>query len=279
MTKPSRPPLEAYEATVIAHTWINKELIRISFLALAITNKKLDFSDHYVKLLFIPPEAQYNWPFDLAEITRTLPRKLQPIKRTYTLCNIDQKAGTFDIIFLAHGANGFAGVWAQKAQIGDVLPFVGPGGAWAPSHHKHYVLAGDESAIPAIMEATHRLNGASADVFLEVSSATSHFDLPQIPGIAIYWVDRNGATPGTMLVQALRLLPDTSFNSDTGWFIHGVAEMVKDVRRLLFVDRQVAKSDVSISGYWRLGMTEDEWQSSKIVFNRDNEAEEEKLRH
>jgi len=42
--------------------------------------------------------------------------------------------------------------------------------------------------------------------------------------------------------------------------------MIKELRRFLFVDGGVDKKDVSISGYWRLGMTEDQWQSSKRDF-------------
>ena len=59
-----------------------------------------------------------------------------------------------------------------------------------------------------------------------------------------------------------------------GWFVHGVAEMVKDIRRYLFVDRSVPRADVSISGYWRTGMTEDGWQSSKHDFVAQMDAEE-----
>jgi hypothetical protein len=50
--------------------------------------------------------------------------------------------------------------------------------------------------------------------------------------------------------------------------------MIRDLRRFLFVDSGVEKSDVSISGYWRLGMVEDEWQASKREFNEENEAAE-----
>jgi hypothetical protein len=50
--------------------------------------------------------------------------------------------------------------------------------------------------------------------------------------------------------------------------------MIRDLRRFLFVDGGVAKEDVSISGYWRLGMVEDEWQASKRDFNREIEEAE-----
>jgi uncharacterized lipoprotein YmbA len=58
------------------------------------------------------------------------------------------------------------------------------------------------------------------------------------------------------------------------WFVHGVAEMIRDMRRHLFVDNGIPKADVSISGYWRLGMVEDEWQASKREFTEEIEAAE-----
>ncbi|MDN6619064.1 MAG: siderophore-interacting protein, partial [Corynebacterium variabile] len=42
----------------------------------------------------------------------------------------------------------------------------------------------------------------------------------------------------------------------------------------LFVDHGLPKEDVSSSGYWRLGMGEDEWQASKREFTEEIEAAE-----
>ena len=53
--------------------------------------------------------------------------------------------------------------------------------------------------------------------------------------------------------------------------------MIKEMRRFLFVESEIPREDVSISGYWRIGMTEDQWQSSKQEFNAEIEAEEERL--
>lgn len=90
----------------------------------------------------------------------------------------------------------------------------------------------------------------------------------------IHWVTRNGATHGTELSRVVRQagVPE---GKKTGWFIHGVAEMIKEMRRFLFVESEIPRQDVSISGYWRIGMTEDQWQASKREFNAQIEAEEE----
>ena len=134
------------------------------------------------------------------------------------------------------------------------------------------MFAGDESAAPAIAAGVEKLpEGATAEVFIEIADADATFDMPQPAGVTLHWVTRDGATHGTALSQAVREVstPDTR----TGWFIHGVAEMIKELRRHLFIDRGVERGDVSISGYWRIGMTEDQWQASKREFNAELEAD------
>jgi uncharacterized lipoprotein YmbA len=51
---------------------------------------------------------------------------------------------------------------------------------------------------------------------------------------------------------------------------------VKELRRLLRVDLGVAREDLSISGYWRLGHNEDGWQASKREWNAQVEQEQER---
>lgn len=50
---------------------------------------------------------------------------------------------------------------------------------------------------------------------------------------------------------------------------------MKELRRLLRVDRAIPREDLSISGYWRLGHNEDGWQASKKEWNASIEAEQE----
>jgi hypothetical protein len=57
-------------------------------------------------------------------------------------------------------------------------------------------------------------------------------------------------------------------------FVHGEATFVKDLRRLLFVERGVPRTGQSISGYWRLGHDEDRWQATKREWNESVEREQ-----
>ncbi|MFP7365608.1 siderophore-interacting protein [Corynebacterium callunae] len=266
--------MKAKQATVLAKQQISPDLIRLKFASPEMIGVELPFSDHYIKLFFIPEAADYSWPFDLATIRETVPREKHPVTRTYTLRTFDSASGEFEVDFVAHGDTGLAGPWAQRAQIGDQLGFAGPGGGWKPEDsYEHFVLAGDEAAAPAIFAALEQLPaGTTATAYVEIANKQALFDAPSGPAIEVVWVPRDGATHGTKLIDAVRAggYPEKK----TSWFIHGVAEMVKETRRFLFVDGQVAKEDASISGYWRLGMTEDQWQITKRQFNEENEAAE-----
>jgi NADPH-dependent ferric siderophore reductase len=57
-------------------------------------------------------------------------------------------------------------------------------------------------------------------------------------------------------------------------FVHGNADMIKPLRRFLLKQAGLPRDQVSISGYWRTGMNEDGWQSSKADFNAAMEAED-----
>ena len=274
-----RKPRKANEATVTGRRQLSPDLVRLSLNAPAFVGKDLEFTDHYLKLLFVPEGADYSWPFNVEQVREQQPRDKQPVTRTYTLINLDSSTGDFDVDFVTHGDAGLAGPWARVAEVGEKIGFFGPGGAWGPSvDYEHFIFAGDESAAPAIGAGLKRLpEGATATAYIEIEAEDRKFELPARDGADIHWVIRNGATHGTELSRVVRQagVPD---GKNTSWFIHGVAEMIKEMRRFLFVESEVPKQDVSISGYWRIGMTEDQWQASKRDFNAEIEAEEERAK-
>ncbi|MEU8361448.1 siderophore-interacting protein [Nonomuraea sp. NPDC048882] len=233
-----------------------------------------EFTDHYVKLLFPVPGVTYPEPFDLGAIREELPREHWPVMRTYTVRGWDPLTRELTIDFVCHGDKGLAGPWAMRAAPGDVLRFLGPGGAYAPSAEADWhLLAGDESALPAIGVALERLPaGAPAKVFIEVENAAEEQELPSAGDTEIVWLHRSGGQVGRALVDAVRAaeFPVGTVHA----FVHGEATFVKELRRYLRVERGVPLEQLSISGYWRLGRDEDGWQSSKGEWNRQVEDEE-----
>ncbi|GAB2810722.1 siderophore-interacting protein [Actinocorallia aurea] len=230
------------------------------------------FTDHYVKLQF--PRADSPVPFDPSVIRETLPRAEWPITRTYTVRAWDAESAELTLDFVVHGDSGIAGPWAASAEPGDELWLAGPGGAYRPSADAGWHLfAGDESAVPAIAASLEQLpEGATAIAFLEVESAEEEVPLPSRPGLTVTWLHRGDTPVGEKLTAAVEALDFPS--RDVQAFVHGEAGLVKALRRNLRVTRDLPLSQLSISGYWRLGADEDGWQSSKSTWNAQVEAEE-----
>ncbi|MCO8307175.1 siderophore-interacting protein [Streptomyces sp. RKCA744] len=243
-----------------------------------------EWTDHYIKLLFPSGGATYPEPFDLERIRAEFPRDQWPVTRTYTVRAWDPAARELTVDFVTHGDEGLAGPWAARVRPGEEIFFMGPGGAYAPSTDADWhLLAGDESALPAIAAALERLAatasrdggaaGAPVHTFIEVADETEELKLTVPDGVEVSWLHRGGAPVGEALVAAVRELefPDGQVHA----FVHGEAGFVKEIRRHLRVDRQIPREWLSISGYWRRGHDEDRWQASKREWNRQVEAEQE----
>ncbi|MDT0309535.1 siderophore-interacting protein [Streptomyces sp. DSM 44917] len=232
-------------------------------------------TDQYVKILFPVPGVDYPEPLDIAAVRRDLPRHAWPRTRTYTVRAWDPEALELTIDFVHHGDAGLAGPWAAAARPGDPVSFLGPGGGYAPAPEAAWhLLAGDESALPAIAAALEALPaGAVARVFVEVAGPEEEQKLDAPAGAEIRWLHRGAGRVGDALVAAV-----TSAAFPPGppqAFVHGEAHFVKELRRHLRQDRGLPREALSISGYWRRGSDEDGWQAGKAEWNRQVEREQE----
>ncbi len=233
------------------------------------------YTDHYVKILFPRPGVAYPEPFDLAVIRETLPRDQQPLVRTYTVRRWRPEVPELWLDFVVHGDEGIAGPWAVAAQVGDPVRFMGPGGGYTPNPAADWhLLAGDESALPAIAAALEGMPaGAPVKAFIEVADAAEEQKLETPADAEITWLRRDGRPVGEALVEAVREL--TFPAGEVHAFVHGEATFVKDLRALLRVERGLPMTQLSISGYWRRGLNEDGWQSTKREWNQQVEREQE----
>jgi NADPH-dependent ferric siderophore reductase len=232
------------------------------------------FTDHYVKLLFPPAGAPYGAPYDVERIRAELPAELWPVTRTYTVRAWDGASGELTIDFVHHGDAGLAGPWAAAAQPGDLIQLTGPGGAYAPHPQADWhLLAGDESALPAIAATLERLPAsARALVFVEVAGPEEEQALVIGDAGELVWVHRGDAAPGEALVSAVRRV---ELPEGTGHvFVHGEANAVRELRRHLRAERGLDPEFTSVSGYWRRGDTEDRWQAGKREWNAAIQAED-----
>ena len=190
--------------------------------------------------------------------------------RTYTVRAFDPERIELAIDFVVHGDEGVAGPWAAAAEPGDRIYLSGPGGAYAPDPHAGWhLLIGDESALPAISAAVESLAAdAEGHVLIEVPGPKSEIDLAVPLGVRLDWLysgSAGAAALGQALVQAVAALAIPPV--DVQAFVHGLAAFVADLRRLLRVNVGVPRDRLSISGYWRIGATEEGWRAAKADWN------------
>ncbi|MGI5448855.1 siderophore-interacting protein [Streptomyces sp. CA-243310] len=234
-----------------------------------------EFTDHYVKLLFAPDGVTYTVPWDLDRIRAVHPSEEWPRQRAYTVRCWDPTHRELTLDFVVHGDEGLAGPWAARVQPGELVRFLGPGGAYAPAEDAGWhLLAGDESALPAIAATMERMPaGALVRAFIEVDGPDGEQKIATPDGIVPVWLHRGNRPVGEALVEAITSLEFPS--ADVHAFVHGEAGFVKELRRHLRVERGIPRERLSISGYWRLGQTDEGWRAIKRDWNAKVEAEQE----
>ncbi|WP_371102074.1 siderophore-interacting protein [Streptomyces sp. PU_AKi4] len=272
--RPVRAPRAPHTAEVVRTERLTPHMQRVVLGGQGLSDFSADTcTDHYVKLLFPAAGATYPEPFDLQRIRAEFPREQWPVTRTYTVRQWDAEHRELTLDFVVHGDEGLAGPWAANVRPGEVVRFMGPGGAYAPDPAADWhLLVGDESALPAIARSLEALpHGARAFAFVEVSGPDEEQKIDS--DVEVRWLHRGARPVGEALVEAVRSLdfPEGRVHA----FVHGEAHFVKELRRLLRVERGVPREDLSISGYWRLGHNEDGWQASKRDWNARIEAEQE----
>ncbi|MGW3663476.1 siderophore-interacting protein [Streptomyces sp. NPDC005141] len=272
--RPERKPRKPHSAKVVRTERLTPHMQRVVLGGDTLAEFATGTStDHYVKLLFGALGVSYPEPFDMDRIREEFPREQWPVTRTYTVRAWDPEVRELTLDFVVHGDEGLAGPWALRVQPGEVVRFMGPGGAYAPDTGADWhLLAGDESALPAIAAALESLpDGAVVRAFVEVSGPEEEQKIDS--DAEVVWLHRGDRPVGTALVEAVRGLdfPEGRVHA----FVHGEAGFVKELRKLLRVEREIAREDLSISGYWRRGHNEDGWQASKRAWNAQVEAEQE----
>ncbi len=272
--RPARRPRTPHTAEVVRSERLTPHMQRVVLGGEGLADFGAGaWTDHYVKLLFPAPGANYPEPFDMEQIRAEFPREQWPVTRTYTVRSWDAELRELAVDFVIHGDEGLAGPWALRAQPGDLVRFMGPGGGYRPDTGADWhLLVGDESALPAVAAALEALpERAEVRAFVEVAGPEEEQKAESEAGIV--WLHRGDRPVGEALVEAVRALEFPAGRVHA--FVHGEAGFVKELRRLLRVERQIPREDLSISGYWRLGHNEDGWQASKREWAAEVEAEQE----
>jgi NADPH-dependent ferric siderophore reductase len=181
-----------------------------------------------------------------------LPDGRRPTIRTVTPRRVDGALPELDVEIVLHGG-GAASQWAEAAEPGSAAAISGPGrGYTVDPDGPRFVLAGDETALPAISQLLEVLPATTpVDVHIEIAHPDARLALPDHPHATVEWHDLpRDAPPGDAFVGAVRgveLAPDTLV------WVAGEAAAVQRVRRELFEHRGLPRAGAVVRGYWKHG--------------------------
>jgi NADPH-dependent ferric siderophore reductase len=239
-------------------TWITPNMIRVTCVADWVRSLEPGIEGAHFKL-FVPKPDQTEASFvtQLAEGPR-------PNVRTYTIRHLRPGTGEMDIDFVDHGDAGPASAWARRCAPGDVAGFAGPGPVKLKEFYANtYVLAADMSAIPvaaATLEAMPR--DAKGVAYLEITSAEDRQIVTAPDGVDVHWlIHSDPHLPAKQSLAHIGALPD--FTGSVQTCIAGESSMIKALRTEIMNKRGVPKENAYISGYWKIGLIEDEHQQAK----------------
>lgn len=178
----------------------------------------------------------------------------RPQMRDYTPRYWDVAAGWIELDFVLHG-DGPASSWAAGAKVGSTLVIGGPRGSQVvPAAFDWYLLAGDETALPALGRRIEELPAASKIVaIIEVAAADEEQSFETKANLSLTYVYRDGQAAGTtsLILDAVKA---TSFPQGVGYaYIAGESTMSKSVREHLTEQRGFNPEYIKAAGYWLRG--------------------------
>ncbi len=169
--------------------------------------------------------------------------------RRYTVRSVDVSSGTIDVDIFMHGEVGPGALWAAALRIGDLVAVAGPSGG-SIGMAARYLIAGDETALPAIARILTLLPPESkGDVLIEIGDPSDRLLLDSPEGMRLSWLNRGSEQSSieNAVTRYLTLFSDEEIFVWTGCET-GVA---RSLRNQMKSASPSGKIDHLITGYWR----------------------------
>ena len=183
----------------------------------------------------------------------------RPEMRDYTPRYWDVDKGWIDLDFVLHG-DGPASSWAAQVMVGQKLVIGGPRGSLVvPAAYDWYLLAGDETALPALGRRIEELPaGSKVFAIIEVADLAEEQVFETRANVSLTYVYRDGQAAGTtsLVLDAIKAM---SFPAGDAYaYIAGESSMSKSVKAHLIEQRGFNPEYVKAAGYWLLGVADAE---------------------
>lgn len=183
------------------------------------------------------------------------PGQPRPLMRTYTVRRFDATGPEMDVDFVLHG-EGAGSDWVERAKSGDIVAFAGPGGRpYAPDPNAAwYVLAGDETALPAMATLLERLSATMrVRIYAEVAEPADALPFTSQAQLETTWLPRGSAEslPGSLLEAALAEAPAPE--GDGRVWLACEATIMRRIRKHLLDAWHLDPASIVTRGYWKQG--------------------------
>ena len=300
----AKPGYKTYSVSVAHVDRLTPSFVRVRFSSAELADIGWDGPDQRIKVVLPVPDTGFaGFPTgdDWYAQWRLLSEHQRNPIRTYTIRRADRRARELVVDFVAHGDSGPASRWIASVDVGDSLLVIAPDGSsggdaggyeWNPGGATTLLLAGDETATPAVCSILELLpSDASGAVFLEVPSQADILQLRAPERVSVTWLPRNASAAGTagygeLLTDAVRAwaaewcgrqggvganrdglvaisddddlwdVPSTPASSGLYAWLAGEAGAITGLRRYLVRDLGIDRSRVAFMGYWKLGRAE-----------------------
>ena len=179
-----------------------------------------------------------------------LPDGSRPVIRTFTPRNVDTESLRLELDVVVHDG-GTASEWAASAPLGAEAAVSGPGRGYpVPPEATGFLLAGDETAIPAISQLLESIPGSiPVQVHIETADPSGSLPIPEHPEATVAWHSLDpGQSPGDALVSALR---SADIGSEVRIWCAGEAASMHRIRTYLFTECAIPRSQATVRGYWK----------------------------
>jgi len=302
----SHHPYRTYRTTVARREQLSPNFLRLTLTGPDLVHFGTAGLDQRIKLVLPLPDGSFTDVGQFDESVgmmewyrrwRELPDETRNPIRTYTIRAVRPESREIDVDFVLHGTEGPASAWASAAGPGAPLVVIGPdaradetgGLEWNPGDAGSVLIAGDETAVPAICAIVESLPAyVTGSVYIEVPTEADALPLTAPEGVAVRWLARGSAAHGLRLSAAVHAwgetrvaettasaaaapgstefadpsedevlweVPESSVGSCYAW-LAGEASTITALRRHLVRGLGIDRRSVAFMGYWRRGRAE-----------------------
>ncbi|MDR2323729.1 MAG: siderophore-interacting protein [Microbacterium sp.] len=304
----SHHPYRTYRTTVARREQLSPNFLRMTLTGPDLVHFGTAGLDQRIKLVLPLPDGSFTDVGQFDESVgmmewyrrwRELPDETRNPIRTYTIRAVRPESREIDVDFVLHGTEGPASAWASAAAPGAPLVVIGPdaradetgGLEWNPGDAGSVLIAGDETAVPAICAIVESLPAhVTGSVYIEVPTEADALPLTAPEGVSVRWLARGSAAHGLRLSAAVHAwgetriadeepatttdaapgpaeladphedevlweVPESSVGSCYAW-LAGEASTITALRRHLVRGLGIDRRSVAFMGYWRRGRAE-----------------------